>query len=122
MEAELFINTVTALMGLLFIAATSALLLKRLHFPYTVGLVIIGIALSFVADNFQGLSQGLETLKLSPLLIMFIFIPILIFESAFGTDVRLLLKNLVPTMVLAAPGLLLSTGLIGLIIYLLTPL
>lgn len=122
MESELFINTVTALMGLLFIAAVSALILKRIGFPYTVGLVVIGIGLSFLADNFPGLSQGLETLKLSPLLIMFIFIPILIFESAFGTNVRLLLKNLVPTMTLAAPGLLLSTGLIGAIIHAFTPL
>jgi CPA1 family monovalent cation:H+ antiporter len=53
---------------------------------------------------------------------MFLFIPILIFESAFNMDVPLLMRNLVPSLVLAGPGLLISTGLIGGLIYVVTPL
>jgi hypothetical protein len=58
---------------------------------------------------------------LGPMMIMFLFIPILIFESAFNMDVPVLTRNLVPALTLAGPGLLISTALIGGLIHLLTP-
>lgn len=122
MESEAFISTVMALIALLFVAAVSAWGLKRIRFPYTVGLVLLGVALAFVGENLPELSAGIASLKLAPVIILFVFIPTLIFESAFATDVRLLTKNLVPTLVLAAPGLLLSTGIIGYLVYWLTDL
>ena len=50
---------------------------------------------------------------MSPLLILFIFLPILIFESAFNMETREVIKNFLPIMVLAIPGLLLSTVMCG---------
>ncbi len=122
MHSELFINTILTLIGLLFVAAVSALVLKRIRFPYTVGLVVLGALLAFFGDTIPALGEGIKQLELAPEVILFIFIPTLIFESAFATDVRLLTKNLIPTMTLAAPGLLLSTGLIGLLVSHFTPL
>ena len=55
-------------------------------------------------------------------LILFIFVPPLIFESALNMDIRLLLRNLSPVLVLAAPGLLLSTAIVGIVLAWLTPL
>lgn len=119
---ELLINTVMVLIALLFVAGISALLLKRIHFPFTVGLVIVGVAIAFLGDSVPAIGEGLTALELGPELIMFVFIPILIFESAINIDVRLLLKNIVPTLVLAGPGLLLSTAIIGFLVSALTSL
>lgn len=47
---------------------------------------------------------------------LFVFIPTLIFESAFNFDVRQVSRNIWAILVLAIPGLLLSTLIIGLII------
>ena len=44
---------------------------------------------------------------------LFLFLPALIFESAFNLDARQLLKELVPVLVLAILALLLSTLIIG---------
>jgi len=111
-----------SVVALLFLAAVSAVITRRIRFPYTVGLVLIGVAVAFLADDYPHLSHALDELKLEPVMIMFLFIPILIFESAFKMDVPLLLRNLVPALTLAGPGLLISTSIIGGLIYWLTPL
>ncbi|MBT2991037.1 MAG: sodium:proton antiporter [Candidatus Thiodiazotropha sp. (ex Ctena orbiculata)] len=122
MEHEAFVTTVMAVVALLFLAAVSAVITRRIHFPYTIGLVVIGVAVAFIADDYPMLSHALDAFKLEPVMIMFLFIPILIFESAFNMDVPLLMRNLVPSLTLAGPGLLISTALIGTLIHLLTPL
>lgn len=122
MDHEAFVGTVMGVVGLLFIAAISAVVMKRLRFPYTVGLVLVGVGVAFLADDFPALGEALQHLKFGPAMIMFLFVPILIFESAYNMDVPLLLRNLGPTLVLAGPGLLLSTSIIGGLIYYLTPL
>jgi len=119
---EAFVTTVMAIVGLLFIAAVSAVFTQRIRFPYTIGLVVIGVAVAFFADDYPHLSHALDAFKLEPVMIMFLFIPILIFESAFKMDVPLLMRNLVPSLVMAGPGLLLSTAIIGGLIYWLTAL
>jgi CPA1 family monovalent cation:H+ antiporter len=122
MEHEAFVTTVMAVVALLFVAAISAVVTRRIHFPYTVGLVVIGVAVAFIADDYPVLAHALDELKLGPVMIMFLFIPILIFESAFNMDVPLLMRNLAPALTLAGPGLLISTALIGGLIHLLTPM
>jgi hypothetical protein len=44
--------------------------------------VVVGVALAFAAEDFPELGEALEGLKLGPVMIMFLFVPILIFESA----------------------------------------
>lgn len=115
------INLVVAIFGLLLIASVSAVGLRRARLPYSVGLVVIGLVLGFLSKSVEGLAF-LNDVALSPEVILFVFLPTLIFESAFSLDSRLLSKNLVPVLALAAPGLLLSTALIGGLVALLTPL
>ena len=93
MEHEAFVTTVMSVVGLLFIAAVSAVVTRRIRFPYTVGLVMIGVAVAFFADDYPELAHALDELKLEPVMIMFLFIPILIFESAFNMDVPLLYRR-----------------------------
>ena len=117
---ELLINTQLAVLLLLIVAAASAIGFKRLHFPYTIGLLIVGLLLGFVGEN--EIMTPLRSLSLFPEVIMFVFLPVLIFESAYNLDNRLLLRNIVPVMVLAIPGMLLSTAIAGSIAGAMTPL
>jgi CPA1 family monovalent cation:H+ antiporter len=121
MSHNLLLNTEIDILLLLLVACVSAIALKQLKFPYTVGLVIIGLVLSGLARSIPAL-EVINTFQLSEELILFIFVPPLIFESALNLDSRLLLRNLSPVLVLAAPGLLISTAIMGLVLAWLTPL
>ena len=110
-----------AIIGLLLIAVATAIGLKRARLPYTVGLVLVGLVLGGVAHR-TPLLEPFQQLTLSPELILFVFLPTLIFESAFNLDFRLLSRNLAPVLTLAAPGLLISTAIVGGMISWLTPL
>ena len=113
MEAEALVNGVMAGVALLFLASVSALILKRLRFPYTVGLVLLGVVLATFGEGIPGIGEPIQSFELGPELILFVFIPVLIFESAFNTEVHLLVRNLLPALGLAIPGLLFSMLLIG---------
>ncbi len=118
---EEVVTTVVGIIGLLLVAAAAAIGLKRARLPYTVGLVLVGLVLGALAPRFAFL-EPFEHLQLSPELILFVFLPTLIFESAFNLDSRLLSRNLAPVLALAAPGLLVSTAIVGGMVTWLTPL
>lgn len=106
---------------LLLVACLGAVTLKRLNFPYTIGLVIIGLGLGLLSQAGLPL-ETLNALELSPDLILYIFVPPLIFESALNLDNRVLLKTLTPALILAGPGLLVSALIVGGSLAWLTPL
>ncbi len=109
-------DLVTGIMMLLLIAAVTTLLSKRVDkLPLTILLVFVGIAIAALGEGIPGLTE-LAGFHLTPELVLFVFIPTLIFESAFNLDVRQVSRNIWPILVLAIPGLLLSTALIGLIV------
>ena len=122
MHSEAFVTTVMVVVALLFLASISAVIAARIKFPFTIGLVVVGVLVAFLADDMPEVAHALDAFKLEPVMIMFLFVPILIFESAFSMDVRVMMKNIVPVLTLAGPGLLISTGIIGGLIWLLTPL
>lgn len=107
---------VTQAAVVLFIAALVAVAARKLKLPYTVLLVVAGLALGQVGQRLEAF-EFLHGIELSPDVILFVFLPILVFESAFNLDVRLLFKNLTPVLFLAVPGLLLSTALTGAIMH-----
>jgi CPA1 family monovalent cation:H+ antiporter len=106
---------------LLLVACLGAVTFKRLNFPYTIGLVIIGLGLGLLAQGGLPL-ETLNALDLSPNLILYIFVPPLIFESALNLDNRVLLRTLAPALILAGPGLLVSALIIGQTLAWVTPL
>ena len=116
-----FAPHVLAIFVLLLLAAISAIFLKRLKFPYTIGLVIIGIILAGIIDDFTAFEQFTD-IQLSHDVIMYLILPTLIFDAAVNIDSRLLIKNLVPIVALAAPGLIISTLIIGIFMQQFTPL
>ncbi|MBT6584749.1 MAG: sodium:proton antiporter, partial [Gammaproteobacteria bacterium] len=108
-------DLVTGIVLLLLIAAITTMFSKKVDkLPLTVLLVFVGIAISHFGHDTPGLSL-LSQFQLTPELVLFVFIPTLIFESAFNLNARQLSNNLWPILTLAIPGLLISTCIIGFI-------
>ena len=112
---------VGGVVALLVIAVAIFAATKRLKLPFTVVLVMCGMGLSYLTRAYSDSLPPLHELEISPGLILFVFLPTLIFESAFNLDARQLRHNLGPVLTLAVPGLLLSTVIIGLIVSIATP-
>jgi Kef-type K+ transport system membrane component KefB len=78
---------------------------EKLRVPYTLGLVIVGLVIGFI-----GLTPEAQ---LSPELVLFVFLPALLFEGAWNAKLSLLRENWRAIFFPAGPGLLLSLVIIG---------
>ena len=105
-------EAVFVLVVLLGIAMLVTGLCRKLPIPFTVILVVIGVLLSNLAGHWPVL-QPLKDFELSPEVMLFIFLPALIFESGFALDARQLTKDLPAVLILAIPGMLISTFIVG---------
>jgi CPA1 family monovalent cation:H+ antiporter len=106
------VSLVRILVILLLIALTVILLTRWLAVPYTLGLVVVGLLIGFFVRN-PGIS-------LTPDLVLFVFLPALLFEGSWSISVRLLQENWVTIFLLAIPGVLLEVVLIAVPLYFLT--
>ncbi len=96
------------LVVLLSIAALVAIISRRIRVPYTVALVIMGLFLSFFPNPFL--------IDISSDLILAILVPPLLFEATLQIKWEKLRRNLVPILLLAIAGTLVSTVIVGEII------
>ena len=101
--------------GLVLLAILVQSLSQRINLPFTATLVIAGFAVSELLVG-QGIDTGIRAGNFHTL-VFYVFLPVLIFESAFNIDVRLLLRNLVPILFLAIPLMLLSTLVTAVLVY-----
>lgn len=115
-------DNVAGIIMLLLIAATTLAISKRIQLPFSVLLVVVGIVFATLIDTYPDNLHFLQGISLSPDLILYVFLPTLIFESAYNLDARQLWHNLLPVLTLAVPGLLISTVIIGTIVHLATPI
>ncbi len=113
-----FLATEITILILLLIASLGSVYFKHFHLPYTVGLVIVGLLLGFG----QNYGLPLQDIDLSKEMILFLFVPPLIFASASNINHRLFLHNITPALILAGPGLVVSTAIMGILLPLLIPL
>src|SRR3990172_8728502 len=100
------------IMALLTVAMIAAGVCRNIPIPYTVFLVMLGTLLGVLARSNHDF-EPLLLFQLPPDLVLFLFLPALIFESAVNLNARLLLKALAPVMLLAILALLISTAIIG---------
>lgn len=120
----LTITSVLALFTLLAISSGAFFLAKRLKLPYTILLVLIGLLIVPIAQQPQ-LAPALgflDDMVLTPQLLFFIFLPILIFESAFNMNIRKMVENSWSIGALSIIGLLISSVLIATALYFIFPL
>ena len=121
MHEDTMLNTILIVVGLMFVASISAIFVKKARFPYTIGLLIAGILIGYLSSRVEVLSPMREV-QLSPDIILFLILPTLLFEASINIDSKILFRNLVPILVLATLGLLISTAIVGFGISAATPL
>lgn len=103
-DNENIIFMIQAAIGLLFVASLVGVISKRLRVPYTLGLVLIGLALSLFGE---------QEFNLSPNLFLGLLVPPLIFEAAFHLKIKDLKQDIAPILGLAVPGVLITTLIVG---------
>ena len=106
------------LVWLLIAAAIIAMLANRLGIPYTVSLVLGGLLLGVVhLPILSPLQPGNRPDWLTPDVILILFLPALVFEGSVKLDVRELLRNSVPLLLLANAGVLVAALLTGYVVH-----
>lgn len=107
---------------LLAIAIVMSIVLRKIRFPYTIGLFIIGFVIAYLIAPEVKFLEPLSGYVPDSNMILYIFLPPLIFESAIALNSRILFKNIVPVMVMAIVGLLVSVFIVGMLLSISTPL
>ena len=104
MTGESIIVIEEIIIGLLLIASVVAITARQLRLPYTVGLVLIGLALTFLTAT---------DVNISPQIILAMLVPPLVFEAAFHIRLQDLRRDFWLIITLAVPGVILTTLLVG---------
>ena len=97
--------TETLVVGVLLVAALVGIVVSRLRLPYTVALVLVGLALS--------LFGVFQSINLTDELILLVFLPPLLFEGAINMDLDDLLLRWHQVGMLAFVGTAISAGVIA---------
>jgi CPA1 family monovalent cation:H+ antiporter len=107
------LSGILLILSLIGIAALSSLIFKKLNFPYTIGLVVVGIIIGTLSILYPKELAVFGNLQLSSDIILYLILPVLVFDAALNVDSKVLFKNIVPIVVLAAFGLLISAFIVG---------
>ncbi len=97
--------------GLLAAAVVLGLLAARVGLQLTVVLVVVGFAARAIGEE-AGLESPLQGERFEEV-VVFLFLPVLVFEAALGLSVRAFFRNLGPILVLAVVALAISAALVG---------
>ncbi|HEY4227132.1 MAG TPA: sodium:proton antiporter [Candidatus Limnocylindrales bacterium] len=108
------LEAIRVVVALLSIGALTALVTRRLRIPYTVSLVVLGIAAGAVLPT--------GTIRVTPELVLLVLVPGLVFEAALRLELADLRSTFGWMVLLAAPGVLLSAGIVAIVLNLTTGL
>ena len=115
----------------LIIGAATRHFLKKSPLPFTVMLLLFGLGLGTLARlhyfdfwDFGFLKLDVSLMNdsmiwaanLNPHLLLYVFLPILIFEAAFAMDVHVFKKSVTNATILAVPGICIALGLTAAIV------
>lgn len=114
MESTGLLPAVWLFVGLLAVAAAVALLTRRTNLPYSVALVLAGLALAAFLPA--------ADIAVSPDVLLAILLPGLVFEAALKVDLGHLRPAAGAVMLLAAPGVLITAAIVTLTLHLATGL
>nr|BAF41925.1 Na+/H+ antiporter [Phragmites australis] len=111
-DAVLFVG-VSLVLGI-----ASRHLLRGTRVPYTVALLVLGVALGSLE---YGTQHGLGKLgsgiriwaNINPDLLLAVFLPALLFESSFSMEIHQIKRCMAQMVLLAGPGVIISTFLLG---------
>lgn len=104
-------EVILSLFVLMLVSIGTYFISQRFRLPYTVLLVLVGSLIVPLASLPEFVF--LKAFHLTPELLFYIFLPILIFESAYSMRIRELMSNIRSVASLAVVSLLLSTVIIA---------
>lgn len=111
-------TAVEFLIWLLIAASVIAMLAERLRIPYTVSLVLGGLLLGALRlPLLSPLQAGHRPDWLTPDVILIVFLPALVFEASLKIDVRSLIGDFVPLLLLVTLGVLMATLVTGYLVH-----
>lgn len=102
-------SPIVAFVALLAVLSLVGLVSRRVGFPYSVALVIVGLLVSIAAPDIH--------VQITPDLVLAALLPGLVFEAAFGINVRDLLRTLGGVALLAVPGVILTAALVAIVLH-----
>ena len=107
--------TMLAIASLLLISLGVYFLAQRTRIPYTILLVVAGLVLIPISriEPFQ----FIQSIKLTPDLLFYVILPILIFESAFNINLKKMLESIRSISLLSILSLLISTAFITVVLH-----
>ena len=127
-------GVVFGLASVLTLAVLMLPVARRSNIPYTVILALVGIGLGFAAQQlgvdagevahdphaghgggslWEQIAQAIGGLSITSDVILFLFLPALVFESALSLDLRKLLADMRSILFLAIVGVVISTAIVG---------
>lgn len=95
------------------LGAITRQIMKHLSVPYTVVLLVLGICFGAVSRSYPAVQEYTRLATADPHLFLTIFLPVILFESAFVMDIHVFGKVIWQVLILAGPGTLLAIGLTG---------
>jgi monovalent cation:H+ antiporter, CPA1 family len=107
---------------LLVVVAVSQPIAVRLHLAPVVLLAVIGAAIGAISivllrttlsDRFDSIAAIFVNLPVSSETFVYVFLPLLVFEGAITTDVRRMLEDAAPILMLAVVATVVATGVVG---------
>lgn len=99
-------HAVHLVVGMLAIASAVGIAVKYVRLPYTIALVLVGLLIAIMGAAPEGA-------YLSEELVLLLFLPPLLFQAGLHTDLDHLRRAWFVVLVLAVPGVLITTGLIA---------
>jgi CPA1 family monovalent cation:H+ antiporter len=108
-----------AVISLLLIISAVGIAIRFLRLPYPIALVITGLILGVLLRGPLPWLHDLELqeVQLTPDVILFLLLPALLFEATLHIEARALRKTLLPIGLLAIPGVLLTTAIVGALVH-----
>ena len=94
---------------MLAFASVIGVLSKFVKIPYTIALVIAGLFVALLGAAPEGVVITNE-------LILVLLLPPLLFQAGLHLDLQLLQKKAIPVLILAIPGVLLSTAIVAFVV------
>ncbi|CAG7734239.1 unnamed protein product [Allacma fusca] len=117
-------NDLRMLFVLMLMIAYGALLRSiirvfKLNIPYTVLLMLSGLLIGSLSNN-SFLCEYLHTFtaiaRIPPKIILFTFLPVLIFESAFSITPHTFMRSIVQILIIALPGMVIATMMTAVVV------
>jgi monovalent cation:H+ antiporter, CPA1 family len=119
-------STLLTVAGLLVVIGLLQPLAARLNLSHTVLMAVVGVFIGVAAgfllrtdltDAFNEVAELILDFPISSTEVLYIFLPLLLFEASITIDVRRMLEDAAPIFLLAVIAVLVTTALVGLALW-----